>query len=1059
MSRRSIGSLLGLLFSLATMAQAQSWDTVTPVPTDRVPAQVLPLVLPNHNTALLDDGSVVSANPLYSHGNPFITDTCDVEARTESGALVWRRSFGQPNSLSQGAYCVRLGLDGSQGLWLRTSDGLIHRFAGDGAADGASPVNVGGIGTFADFAPNPHGSGAYLLIAPATVVAIDKNEVPLWFWTDPDKTHTFQKIALGSIDGNVYLAGRTVPPAGSGAAGGLLLASVSASGDPRSIVPHAEFVAPTLLAFVPALSGAFYLADFVPNGDGTQQLALQRIAPDGSVQWNRTVIASIDSPAACSLCLPDCGLTLSLEGDALLYASPTQNSVAGFFRYDAAGNLLVAHATATNAVTALLALDTGETVLGGAGTDGGLLLDRDGNAVPPPQIPTVSASPSPSFAAIGTDGSTYLLASGTAHATLSKVAADGTIAWSESLGAFAQGEAISTGGDRVCVQGRVDPGSGASSLECFDATRGDKLWSSATFVYPWRVLNDGTVIGFTGTSAAPFHVAFDRSGTLAHRLALPAAAPLAGSMTPGGTLAYFSANYSHLLAFDPNGSALYAAAVPAQFASINLSAQPPTLTLFDDGSAAVSVQPFDTSKTSYLWALDAHGTTRWVQAFAQGSAGHALAASADTVYVVAGSTDPNNPRPLDRIQARALADGSVRWQTAAPIPLSVTLMKIDAASGRALLITADERRFGLVTLDPATGAVLRARYLPCAGDDCGWLMFDPGDNAALALNADGTLRTAATVSDGDGQHNDAFALHAAAATPAPIRVDQAGIDGAWYPSYESGQGFWIDYVASGNYLQMPWFTYAPAQSPTPLDPAQLVWYSLQASVPSGATGVDLAIGLSAPGVFNSGQLGLTQIGSAHLSFTDCNSATLMYQFSGGYDGNAGGLLSLTRLTPSTSDCQLADGSTTPAQLANVPAQGFDARSSGTWYDPATSGQGLQLTIMPPATGFTGAVFGGWFTFDPANAANDAQHLQWFTLQGDLAGGVDGRVVLQIGETLGGSFDGAPTHDTHQVGLATLTLTACDKATLDYQFWQEATAHAFAGLTGRETLSKIGGCAP
>ena len=120
---------------------------------------------------------------------------------------------------------------------------------------------------------------------------------------------------------------------------------------------------------------------------------------------------------------------------------------------------------------------------------------------------------------------------------------------------------------------------------------------------------------------------------------------------------------------------------------------------------------------------------------------------------------------------------------------------------------------------------------------------------------------------------------------------------------------------------------------------------------------------------------------------------------------------------------------------------------------------MQLTIVPPASGFAGAVFGGWFTFDPANATNDPQHLQWFTLQGDLAHAANGQVALAIAETLSGSLDAAQTANTHADGSVTLTLTACDKATLAYQFIPDPNAHAFAGLAGTLTLSKIGGCAP
>jgi hypothetical protein len=253
---------------------------------------------------------------------------------------------------------------------------------------------------------------------------------------------------------------------------------------------------------------------------------------------------------------------------------------------------------------------------------------------------------------------------------------------------------------------------------------------------------------------------------------------------------------------------------------------------------------------------------------------------------------------------------------------------------------------------------------------------------------------------------------------------------------------------------MPWFTYAQTAVD---DPAGLAWYTLVGTVTTAATGIDLAITATAPGSFNSGTVGATQVGTAHLSFTDCNSAALIYQFDPSVNNGAGGLISLTRLTPSTSNCLLANGSVVPAQITNVSANGFDARQSGSWYDPDTSGQGLQITVLPPAAGFNGAVFAGWFTFDPANNANDPSHQHWFTLQGDLSTAVSGKVQLAIAETIGGSLDAKVTSDSVQVGTATLTMQGCDKAVLEYQFGQDASTHAFNGLSGSSNLAKIGGC--
>jgi hypothetical protein len=296
--------------------------------------------------------------------------------------------------------------------------------------------------------------------------------------------------------------------------------------------------------------------------------------------------------------------------------------------------------------------------------------------------------------------------------------------------------------------------------------------------------------------------------------------------------------------------------------------------------------------------------------------------------------------------------------------------------------------------------------------------------------------------------------HADKPSPA-IRLDQAGIGGAWYPAYAAGQGFTLDYIAGANTIFMPWFTYASDSSGV----AGLRWFALQGSVVPGATSADLVIARTDPGSFNTGIVAGETVGTAKLSFSDCANGELRYKFDPATNLSSEGIIALTRLTPSTAPCTLDDGSTTPAQNANPSAQGFDARQNGSWYDPATGGQGLEMTIIPAGNGSTGIVFVAWFTFDPDGKSDDTLHQHWFTLQGDLSAATNGRVSLPIYRIIGGSFNGAPTQNFSRVGNATLTMQACDKAQLDYQFDVSEVAHTFAGLAGTSHLIKIGGCSP
>ena len=99
-----------------------------------------------------------------------------------------------------------------------------------------------------------------------------------------------------------------------------------------------------------------------------------------------------------------------------------------------------------------------------------------------------------------------------------------------------------------------------------------------------------------------------------------------------------------------------------------------------------------------------------------------------------------------------------------------------------------------------------------------------------------------------------------------------------------------------------------------------------------------------------------------------------------------------------------------------------------------------------------------YTFDPAGNADDDARQHWFTLQGSLAGATDGRVTVPIYSTIGGRFDRLATRNTFRVGEATLTFTACDRATLDYRFDADEAAGAFRGRNGSFEIERLGGCA-
>lgn len=126
---------------------------------------------------------------------------------------------------------------------------------------------------------------------------------------------------------------------------------------------------------------------------------------------------------------------------------------------------------------------------------------------------------------------------------------------------------------------------------------------------------------------------------------------------------------------------------------------------------------------------------------------------------------------------------------------------------------------------------------------------------------------------------------------------------------------------------------------------------------------------------------------------------------------------------------------TATLTAPPPAGGPDLNQhglTGSWYEPATSGQGIELEIFPNlvAPG-TALVQGAWFTFDVAPAGG-ADHGRWYTFNGNGQSGA-ASVPITIYRNVGGNFDAAPITAPTAVGTGTLAFSACDAGTLDYAF--------------------------
>ena len=121
--------------------------------------------------------------------------------------------------------------------------------------------------------------------------------------------------------------------------------------------------------------------------------------------------------------------------------------------------------------------------------------------------------------------------------------------------------------------------------------------------------------------------------------------------------------------------------------------------------------------------------------------------------------------------------------------------------------------------------------------------------------------------------------------------------------------------------------------------------------------------------------------------------------------------------------------------------------TGSWFESATSGQGIEIEVFPNLTGpGVSLVQGAWFTFDSAPAGG-VDRERWYTFNGPgQSGGANAPVT--IFQNVGGNFNATPVTQATQVGTGTLTFADCSNATLSYAFTDGT------GRTGSIALTRL-----
>ena len=119
--------------------------------------------------------------------------------------------------------------------------------------------------------------------------------------------------------------------------------------------------------------------------------------------------------------------------------------------------------------------------------------------------------------------------------------------------------------------------------------------------------------------------------------------------------------------------------------------------------------------------------------------------------------------------------------------------------------------------------------------------------------------------------------------------------------------------------------------------------------------------------------------------------------------------------------------------------------TGSWFQQATSGQGLEIEVFPDhvASG-TGFLQGSWFTFDNA-ASGGADHGRWYTFSGNVISG-DSAAVFTMYQNVGGNFNASPVTQSTPVGHASISFSDCTDGQFNYTFTDGTGRNGVVPLT-------------
>jgi hypothetical protein len=1024
---------------------------------------------------------------------------CSLRKSGADGRFAWSET------IDAGGFCDALIVDADGTIWIFTlpfsgGPGALYRILADGT--GLQQISFPN-GSYARFiATDPNRRNLYavgFLGDPAsgtTVVKFNPDSSIAWQYSDTSMSAILDTAGIDAA-GNVVAAGRQI----GATEDSLMILSVSASGAPRWSKHYSDISsASSLMGIAVSADGTSYA--LVPKTNADFPVVVKTGA-DGTPVWNRPMPLRQSSTFTLSTPELHAGVRVAPNGDVLALADSSAddylNPISKLVRLDADGNTIATTAltgmpdatfvgaTQLSVLSDSSALLTtfsgfsssgsdGVTAIGSGASSGTVMhLDRNGNPLSSPfDAASVPSNGQLVNSFVASDGTSYLLTqypydqvndfqNGVVQAArnryaISRIAADGVKVWKTEFEGYWYTATLSATSDRVCIGGSFGPyhlfflsqeipaaSEPETRVECHSTLSGAKLYSQQLKPYRGAIAEnvlisthpEGSVsaaIELSGSSPSIFQL--DATGHIAHSSDVALEGYLASMASDGSISVVEDAQTLARIAAD--GTVAY---------SKSLDGVDNILGVFYTGDTSTLIETQSADGSGWIRSISTEGAIVWstqvitaaengvvgVGAYADGSGSVAIAllkSSATQILVLDAS------------------NGAIRMQTSSPLTGNGSFLRFDPSTHNVIQVAFYDHKFGFAVIDVSSGAVGEPHYFKCGSADCSAVYAQDAE-----VDSHGIARVLfAPFPNTFGPEVPQIVGVDVSEAPA-IAAAQSGVSGVWYAPYETGQGFIIDYIAGAHILFIPWFTYTQTGGN---DPAQLIWYSFQGSVSTGATSAALILSTAEGGVFNSGKISGHPVGTGNVTFTDCDHGSLDYVFDPDVNGGASGTISISRLGPALATCAVQGVSFTGSAIV-APSNGFDSNQSGSWYNADTTGQGVEFTITPATATSSGFLFGAWFTFDPPNAADDATQQHWFSLQSDLSTALNGKIDVPILSALGGSLDGAPTSNAMRVGTATVTFIGCAEATVQYAFDDSPLAHAYRKLSGSMHLTKIGGC--